>query len=138
MDERTRRSAVAERGAPMLRGLLARRGGFTLAPATGALLAVGIAVGAEPAAALSFPLDAWDDARVDGWLAVHLPVAMASGLYVGGWLEWTHRRVSFDLVRVFDPHHRHRALTFGRVAGQRAVYDLARRELLHLVDVGVR
>jgi hypothetical protein len=104
-------------------------GGFTVDAATGEPVRDGVAVGVEPARAAAFPRPAWDDARVDRWLARQCDDRRPHRRYIGGWLDPS-GRVWLDVVRVVPAATAHVALALARRAGQRCVFDLARCELI--------
>ena len=126
--------------ASTLRHLLSARGGFTLHHRTGAQVDDGLAVCADPAVTVGFPLEHWVDEHVNAW--VHRCRARAgeigadagggaADLHLGGWLDrsgW----VWLDVVRVFPARHHVAAVAFGRRHRQRAIFDLGRHEVVSL------
>ncbi len=124
-------SAPMPAQASRLHQLLQIAGGFTLHQRTGEPLREGVSVCADPTRTLQFPLDGWNDASVDQWVAAQRPALRANGVHLGGWLD-AGRDVWLDVVHVFPPNARHEAMAVGRRLEQHAVFDLGRRCVLPL------
>jgi hypothetical protein len=123
--------------APRLHRLVRTSGGFTLHRHTARPVHHGIAVCADPAMALAFPLVEWHHDEVDQWVdrcRHHLSGGRGApdDLHLGGWLEPRRRQVWLDVVRVFPTSAETQALALGRRLGQRAAFDLARSAVIPL------
>jgi hypothetical protein len=96
---------------------------------TGEPLSNGVSVCADPACTLTFAFAAWDDERVDAWVAEQAPRLRHSGLCLGGWLD-ERDAAWLDVVRVFPAHDQRGAIALGTRLAQHAVFDLDRRTVV--------
>ena len=120
-----------------LHWLLVSRGGFTLEARSGRPVRDGFAVCAAPAETFCCRLEEWNGIDVERWIHRRRPHLTSGAIHLGGWLEPS-GNVSLDLVNVVPQHERERAMTIGKRLGQRAIFDLRRRELVPLTNVVAR
>jgi hypothetical protein len=111
-----------------LRALLATHGGFTIDQDTGRPIDAGIAVCVDPAAGLGFRFAHWSDTAVRTWLG-RIVAATKPGAHLGGWID-DDRVCWLDEVIVFPAEAEAHAVEAAQAAGQAAVFDLGRRQLV--------
>lgn len=119
-------------------GLLAElraHGGFTVDHRTAEPVRWGLAVCADPALTVRFPLAAWDHRAVDRWAtdrSRHIAAHHLDDVHLGGWHDRQTEWVWLDIVHVLPQGARDRAHAMGIHHRQRAIFDLGQAAVVPL------